>query len=90
MHRDSRSRLEQRIVTVAEAALEHEKYVSPIDVLVGIQWLPQSTSDRWRQGRLPYLGRGATANLNKLSAAMDLLRSWAVRRGLKSVQRELW
>jgi hypothetical protein len=86
MQKDSRSRLEQRIVTVAEAALEHKKYVSPIDVLVGIQWLPQSTVDRWRQGRLPYLERGATANLNKVSAAMDLFRSWAVRRGLKPSQ----
>ena len=70
--------------------MQNENYVGPIDVLVGIQWLPQSTSDRWRQGRLPYLGRGATANLNKLSAAMDLFRSWAVRRGLKSVPGELW
>src|SRR5260370_36676702 len=86
MDKDGRSRLEQRIVTVAEAALEHKKYVSPIDLLVGIAWLPQSTVDRWRQGRLPYLERGATANLNKLSAAMDLLRSWAVRRGLKPSQ----
>ncbi len=83
MHRDNRSRLEQRIVKAAEAALEHKKFVSPIDVLVGIQWLPQSTVDKWRQGRLPYLERGATANLNKLSTAMDLLRSWAERRGLK-------
>jgi len=83
---DSRSRLEQRIVTVAEAALEHKKYVSPIDVLVGIQWLPHSAVDRWRQGRLPYLELGATANLNKLSTAMDLFRSWAVRRGLKPSQ----
>ncbi len=86
MPSDSRSRLEQRIVTVADAALEQKKYVSPIDILVGIQWLPQSTVDRWRQGRLPYLERGATANLNKLSTAMHFFRSWAVRRGLKPSQ----
>ena len=82
MNPDNRSRLEQRIATAAEAALDDKKYVRPIDVLVGIQWLPQSTVDRWRQGRLPYLERGATANLKKLSTAMHLFRSWAMRRGL--------
>jgi hypothetical protein len=84
MHPDNRSQLEQRIVEAAEAALRHQKYVSSIDVLVGIGWLPPSTLATWRQGRLPYLERGMTANLHKLSTAMHLFRSWAVRRGLKS------
>lgn len=83
MHPDDRSRLEQRIVKAAEAALADQKYVSPIDVLVGIGWLPPSTVATWRQGRLPYLERGVTVNLHKLSTAMHLFQSWAVSRGLK-------
>ncbi len=83
MHPDNLKRLEHRVVKAAEEALRHEKYVSPIDVLVGIGWLPPSNVDMWRQGRLSYLERGATANLHKLSTAMHLFRSWAVRRGLR-------
>ncbi len=48
----NRSLREQRVVKAAEAALQDQKYVSPIDVLVGIGWLPPSTVAAWRQGRL--------------------------------------
>jgi len=37
---------------LAKVALAQKRYVSPIDVLVGIRWLPQSVLDQWRQGRL--------------------------------------
>jgi len=83
MHPDNRSRLEQRVVKAAETALQDQKYVSPIDVLVGIGWLPPSTVAAWRQGRLPYLERGVTVNLHKTSTAMQVFRSWAVRHGLE-------
>ena len=83
MNPDNRSQLEQRVVKAAEAALQDQKYVSPIDVLVGIGWLPPSTVADWRQGRLPYLERGVTVNLHKTSTAMHVFRSWAVRHGLE-------
>ena len=66
---------------LAKVALAQKRYVSPIDVLVGIRWLPQSVLDQWRQGRLR-LERGIEVNLHKLSTAMHLFRSWATRRGL--------
>ncbi|HKF15687.1 MAG TPA: DUF2293 domain-containing protein [Candidatus Dormibacteraeota bacterium] len=74
--------LQVRVERAAEVALAQKKYVSPIDVLVGIHWLPQSVLDEWRQGRLPSLERGIEVNLHKLSTAMHLFRSWATRRGL--------
>jgi hypothetical protein len=80
---DNRSRLERRIAEAAEAVLASEKFVSPIDVLVNIGWLPQSAVDGWRRGRLPYLEQGAQVNLSKLTTAMGLFRSWALDRGLK-------
>jgi hypothetical protein len=75
--------LERRIVHVAEAALAQRKFATPIDVLVGLGWLPPSHLDSWRQGRIDCLERTMTVNLNKLSAAMRLFRLWAGRRGLR-------
>src|SRR5262245_428252 len=79
---ENMKQLQQRVERAAEAALAKQKHVSPIDVLVGIRWLPQSVLDQWRQGRLPSLERGIEVNLHKLSTAMHLFRSWATRRGL--------
>jgi hypothetical protein len=83
MNRDNQTQLAQRITDAAETVLADRRFVSPIDVLIGIGWLPPSVMERWRQGRLPYLERGATANLSKLSTAMRLFRTWAVGRGLR-------
>ncbi len=83
MSPDNKSRLERRIVEAAEVALTHEKSVSPIDVLVWLQWLPQPAVDMWRQGRLLYLEQGMQVNPSKLSTALRLFQSWALGRGLK-------
>ena len=68
---------------VAEAALAERSLVSPIDVLIGLGWLTPHAVDSWRQGRAEDLERLAQANLHKLSAAMAVLRRWAVDRGLR-------
>lgn len=83
MHPRNRQRIERRVVGAADAALAERKYVSAIDVLVGIGWLHPSHVDRWRQGRVDYLERVTEANLNKISAAMKAFRSWARDRRLK-------
>lgn len=79
---DNRRRLDQRVVQAAEAALADQHYVTPINVLLQIGWLSPSTVDAWRQGRVPYLERAVQVNPHKLSTAMHLFRSWALRRGL--------
>ena len=48
-------RLAERIAAAAEGAFSEQRYVSAIDVLNLIGWLPASAIDAWRQGRLPYL-----------------------------------
>src|SRR5437764_73934 len=77
------SRLGQRVVAAAEAALMDKKYVAPIEVLVGLGWLPLSVVDLWRQGRLQYLELGVSANLGRLTTSMQILRHWAASRGLQ-------
>ncbi len=76
-------RLEERVRTVAEAALSERGFVTAIDVFLGLRWLEPSSEQAWRQGRTPYLERVVTANLSKISTAMRCLRVWAHQRGLK-------
>jgi hypothetical protein len=78
-----RDRLERRVVEAAEGALAERKYVTPIDVLVGLGWLQPRRVDEWRQGRVDYLERVTQANVRKQSRAMSIFRRWATSRGLK-------
>ena len=71
------------MVKAAETAVAESKFVSPIDILVMIGWLPQAHLDPWRQGRIPYLEQALSVNPTKLSTAMRHLRSWAIGRGLQ-------
>ena len=77
------SKLEQRVVSAAEAALSEREYVTALDVLVGVGWLEQGRVDEWRQGRVDYLERAVQAGLGNVSTAMRLFRRWAQARGLK-------
>jgi len=83
MTTDNDKRLERRVVAAAEAALAARGFVTAIDVLMGLGWLPPSGERAWRQGRIPYLERAITANLSKISKAMRAFRRWARSRGLK-------
>lgn len=67
---------------MAEAALERRRFVSAIDVLVGLGWLAPAHLDLWRQGRIDCLERTMSVNLDKPSTAMRYFRLWAHRRGL--------
>lgn len=51
----SHDRIRRRVVEAAEAALSRRGFVTALDVLVGIRWLPQSAVDAWQQGRLDHL-----------------------------------
>ena len=76
-------KLDRRVVRAAEAALAQRKFVTTIDVLMGLGWLEPRRVDEWRQGRIPYLEAVVTASLGKISAAIKVFRNWAQARGLK-------
>jgi hypothetical protein len=82
MHSQNRKKLDDRVIRAAEAALAAQKYVSPVDVLVGIGWLDPGTRARWQQGQVEYLEGVVQTNPPRISEAMKLLRSWAATRGL--------
>ena len=80
----SDKRLERRVIDAAEAALGARGFVTAIDVLTGLGWLPPSSERAWRQGRIPYLERATTVDLDKISLAMRYFRLWAEGRGLRA------
>ncbi|EUA22440.1 hypothetical protein I552_6931 [Mycobacterium xenopi 3993] len=73
--------VEQRVRRIAEAALGEQRFVSALDVLLGLGWLTPSHVHRWRQGRLESLESALQVNPNKVTAAMAVLRRWAQERG---------
>lgn len=79
----SRPNLEQRVIRAAETALAEKRYVTALDVFLGLRWLGPADLDRWRQGRVDYLERVTRANLGKISSAMKHFHRWARRRGLR-------
>lgn len=76
-------KLDRRVVQVAEATLAERKFVTAIDVLIGLGWLQPRRVDEWRQGRVDYLERVVIASLGKITTAMRCFRGWAKARDLK-------
>lgn len=79
----NRGDIERRVARAADAALAEHKFVSAIDVLIGIGWLDPRRVDAWRQGRVDYLERVVDVNLGKISTAMRAFRAWASAQGLR-------
>jgi hypothetical protein len=78
----NRKKLDDRVIRAAEAALAAQKYVSPVDVLVGIGWLDPGALARWQRGQVACLEAVVQSNLPRISEAMKLFRSWAATKGL--------
>ncbi len=74
---DADSKLEERVVRAAGAALAERRYVTAIDVLVGIGWLEPRRVEEWRQGRIASLEGAAEVGLAKISTAMGIFGRWA-------------
>jgi hypothetical protein len=77
------STLEQRVVRAAESALGQQRFVSPVEVLLGLGWLAPRHVDEWRQGRIECLEAAMSTKPSTIAAAMALLTAWAGERGLE-------
>ncbi len=78
------ARLETRVAHIAEAALAEQRFVTPIDVLIGLGWLAAANVERWERGRVPSLDLGVQVDAARVLDALDALRVWAVAHGLQS------
>jgi hypothetical protein len=79
---ENAGKLKRQVERAAETALAERKFVTAIDVLLGLGWLTPRQVDEWRQGRVDYLERVVIASLGKISTAMRCFRGWAQARGL--------
>ncbi len=75
--------IRRRVREVAERTLAEQHFVRPVDVLLGLGWLPPGQLDRWQQGRVPNLEQVTQAGLGKISTAMTEFTRWARERGLR-------
>ena len=87
MSAENAGKLKRQVERAAETALAERKFVTAIDVLVGLGWLTPRQVDEWRQGRVDYLERVVIASLGKISTAMRCFRGWAQARGSAPVAR---
>lgn len=76
--------LDARVTRVASAALTQRKYVAPVDLLLGLGWLPPSGFDVWQQGRAPSLEEEIRVDPAKIAQAMAAFRAWAETEGLQA------
>jgi hypothetical protein len=88
MGRGNRRPLEERVAEAAAAALAAQKYVSPLDVLLGIGWLDPNSARRWRLGQAECLEAVMQVDPARIAEAMRLLARWADVQGLVATQAE--
>jgi len=88
MSRSHRRPLDERVTEAAEAALAAQKYVSPLDVLLGIGWLDPNSARRWRLGQAECLEAVMQVDPARVVEAMRILAKWAQDKGLVATQAE--
>jgi hypothetical protein len=80
------NRLRLRVVAAAEEALARQKFVSPIDVCLGIGWLHARHVDDWRYGRGPTLEDYLPVGSEKLDDLIRQFERWVADKGLKPTE----
>ena len=55
MSRKTKLPLADRVARAAQAALAADRFVSAIDILLGLGWLDPGAAERWRRGQIDCL-----------------------------------
>jgi hypothetical protein len=84
----TRKSLSGRVTRAAEAAFAEQRYVSAIDVLIGLGWLAPPHIDGWQQGRIESLEGIAPVDPSKIAAALESFQRWAQDRQLTPSETE--
>ena len=82
----SQTGLKRRVEAAAAAALARQKFVTPVDVCVGLGWLHTSNVEDWRRGRVNDLERFLPVHDDRLSDLILYLHDWAEAHGLTRTQ----
>jgi hypothetical protein len=84
----SQANLRARVEAAAAAALTRQKFVTPVDVCVGIGWLQASNLEDWRRGRVDDLEYFLPVHDDRLIDLIMYLHEWAQARGLTRIDTE--
>jgi hypothetical protein len=72
----------RRVEAAAAKALVRQKFVTPVDVCVGLGWLRESNLDDWRHGRVADLEYFLPVHDDRLIDLIVYLHEWAQARGM--------
>ncbi len=62
-----------KIIAVVASVLARQRFVAPVDVFLGMEYLRADDLARWRRGEIQYLERVLRCNLSKASAILRIL-----------------
>lgn len=77
--------VEERPLNAAKEAYQRQRYVSIIDVLVGMNLLAASNVEAWRKGRIDTLEPLIQGSADNLVRVFNLFIAWALDRGLRPI-----
>lgn len=75
--------LKQKVKKSIEAQLSRKGFITTIDVLIDINALTEENLKLWRFGKIPYLEKVCSLNLNKLTLVSKEIRNYATQNKLK-------
>lgn len=75
--------IENRVAAIAEATLARQRFVTPIDVLVGLGWLTPADVSGWFKGNVTSLERCLEVSPSEIADALATLKDWATAHGLR-------
>lgn len=75
--------LDDAVARIAEATLADQQFVTPVDLLIGLGWLVDSSVHAWLGGLVTSLDRCLRVDETEAADALTALQRWARRHGLK-------
>ena len=69
--------------TLLDKQVKERGYATVVDILLELGYLSKQNYENWRYGRIPYLEKVCTANLNKLNLILRTAHSYATKQNYK-------
>ncbi|HET7657101.1 MAG TPA: hypothetical protein VFK37_02335 [Bacillales bacterium] len=79
----NRMELAKKVRKTAGTLLYEKGYVSPVDLMLGMDKLSKEDYDAWRKKKVSYLERVLKGNLNQLNFILKQLKNYGKEHGLK-------
>src|SRR5690554_934516 len=78
------TKLREKVRVKAGTLLYEKGYISPVDLLMKLEYINQKSYKDWRHKSVPNLERVCKTNLSKLSTIMKELKKYAKENNLRS------